>query len=68
VLNKKDEAKATLHELTQVYGEMDEYIKMFEEITLKMLINNKGLLVYFQKGLIPSICHDLPYLSLLDAR
>ena len=45
VLNKKDEAKATLHKLMQVDGKMDEYIKKFKEITPKTLINNEGLLV-----------------------
>ena len=53
VLNKKDKAKA------QVYRKMDNYIKKFEEIAPKTLINDKGLLVYFQKGLLKSICKKL---------
>ena len=55
MLNKKDEAKAQLAELTQVYGRMDDYIKKFKEIAPKMKINDEGLLVYFQKGLLKSI-------------
>jgi hypothetical protein len=55
VLNEKEEAKAAIYELTQVYGKMDNYIKKFEEITPKTEIKDKGLLVYFQKGLILSI-------------
>ena len=55
VLNEKDEAKAAIIELTQVYGKMDEYIKNFKEIAPKTEISNEGLLVYFQKGLILSI-------------
>src|SRR6187551_2488074 len=34
---------------------MDDYIKKFEEIAPKTKINDKGLLVYFQKGLLKSI-------------
>jgi hypothetical protein len=59
VLNEKFKAKAAWHELTQWYGKMDEYIKKFKEIAPKTLINKEGLLVYFQKGLIPSICKKL---------
>ena len=59
VPNEKDEAKAQLAELTQVYSQMDDYIKKFEEIALKTKINNEGLLVYFQKGLLKSIRRKL---------
>src|SRR6187551_1168591 len=34
---------------------MDDYIKKFEEIAPKTLINDEGLLMYFQRGLLQSI-------------
>ena len=47
VLNEKDEAKAQLAELVQVYGKMDDCIKKFKEIAPKTKINDVVMKCHF---------------------